>query len=447
MNNGKRNVLASIAVWALCSQSPELSHASVSTRQSMYGIRTAVAASHDLAVVSRFGASSEGESAIDIPEGVFVFRRSSDSWELESTLSARESAPGFGWAVAASRTTLAVSSPGAEPQPSGPDGLLDESIGAVHVFRKDAGGWDSPERLSIHSRIEGKWHPLTGFGRSLAVDGDTLVVGAPNYGASSEESRGAVIVFSFSENTWSEVCRLVPDDGKSYEAFGTSVAIDGETIVVGAPAFVGRGYSAVYIFQRVGKTWMQVKRVVPEQPACSWFGSSVDVSGSHIVVGSGRQDAFNHVEPLCSGMYRCRGCVPTEGTAFILARKSDGKWGSPVRLTEHSHDDHSGCHTTVSIGPQLCVVRERVIVNEADLSGLSTLRIFKTTDSGTWPLSSELEEDTRKLTTTAAISGLEVLVTTIGRQSEEEACTIARVLRPQNDSVIPAKGSALVVCD
>ena len=73
------------------------------------------------------------------------------------------------------------------------------------------------------------------FGISVAIDGDTAVAGAPLDNNGDLSNQGAAYVFTRSGTTWTEQQKLTASDGKANDLFGTSVAIDGDTVVAGAP--------------------------------------------------------------------------------------------------------------------------------------------------------------------------------------------------------------------
>jgi hypothetical protein len=137
------------------------------------------------------------------------------------------------------------------------------------------------------------------FGTSVAMDGDTLVVGAPGPGLTSA---GAVYVFTRAPGeTWTQSAKLTSSDGSPGDGLGTAVAIDGETIVAGAPGD-DNGAGSVYLFARTGAaTRTQTDRVTAsDRLAGDALGSAVDVDGDVIVAGApaddlpGENNAANH---------------------------------------------------------------------------------------------------------------------------------------------------------
>lgn len=125
------------------------------------------------------------------------------------------------------------------------------------------------------------------FGYAVAVDGNTAVVGAPTDDGAREKS-GAAYVFQFDGAAWQEIARLVAGDGAAHDGFGRSVAIDGDVIVVGAngndeTVFNG---GAVYVFRRDGERWVQEAKITPGNALDAFFGWSVALSGPALIVGA-----------------------------------------------------------------------------------------------------------------------------------------------------------------
>jgi len=153
------------------------------------------------------------------------------------------------------------------------------------------------------------------FGHSAAISGDTVVVGAwgedsastainGDQGDNSAENAGAAYVFVRSGGVWSQQAYLKPFNTGSFDLFGISVAIDGDTIVVGAPwedgSSVGvdgpdndgaNGSGAAYVFVRTGATWTQQAYLKASNTgAGDQFGVSVAVSGDTVIVGAWEED-------------------------------------------------------------------------------------------------------------------------------------------------------------
>ena len=124
--------------------------------------------------------------------------------------------------------------------------------------------------------------------RSIDIDGDTIVAGA-NLNDDNGFNAGAVFIFvRAADGTWSEQAKLYPTVPVSGGLFGNSVAIDGDVIVVGAPESGSPKTGRAYIFERSGTTWTEKLDFAPTNPGSSnaHIGNSVDIDGATAIVGS-----------------------------------------------------------------------------------------------------------------------------------------------------------------
>ena len=120
------------------------------------------------------------------------------------------------------------------------------------------------------------------FGKSVSISGDTGLVGA--WGDNS--NTGAAYVFLRSGTSWSQQAKLTATDATSTDQFGWSVAIDADTAVIGAP-FDNSNTGAVYVFTRSGTTWSQQTKLTADDAfSRDFFGWSVAISGNTIIVGA-----------------------------------------------------------------------------------------------------------------------------------------------------------------
>lgn len=158
------------------------------------------------------------------------------------------------------------------------------ATGAVYIFKRIDGAWVEQVRIA---GAEGN----SGFGEAVAISGDTIVVGAWKHG-----SNGAAFVFVRSGDEWIEQAKLEPANPTPAEEFGRSVEIEGDSIIVGSlrvtfPDALTSG--AAYVFARTGDTWAMQGFLTPPNPvAQQQTGKSVAISGDTAVVGNPSDDAF-----------------------------------------------------------------------------------------------------------------------------------------------------------
>jgi hypothetical protein len=128
------------------------------------------------------------------------------------------------------------------------------------------------------------------FGAAVAIDGDTLVVGAPG----RESSRGAAYVYRRSHQTWTEAAVLVASNGAAGHRFGAAVAIAADRIIVGAPGVLGQvdiaGFAYVFARQTDG-TWIEEHVLVADNAEeGDDFGVAVAATVDRFVVGAPGED-------------------------------------------------------------------------------------------------------------------------------------------------------------
>jgi len=168
--------------------------------------------------------------------------------------------------------------------------------GSAYVFTRTGGTWSQQGHLFADDAAAGDE-----FGDSVAISGDTIVVGAYGDVNAAGDIAGSAYVFTRTGTTWSQQDHLFADDAAAGDNFGYSVAIDGDTIVVGAysdDTAAGADAGSAYVFTRTGSTWSQQDHLFADDAAAyDYFGGSVaiDVCSS----GAGAPGASNNI---CSPM-------------------------------------------------------------------------------------------------------------------------------------------------
>lgn len=172
-------------------------------------------------------------------DGVGIYTGSGSTWTPQAFLQGATSFSGFGAAVALLGDTLIID------EPSG-------TAGTCHVYQRAGSTWSATATLQPAESTAGD-----GLCASLAIDADTLLIGAPNATTGIETNSGAAYVYVRSNGVWTEQARLTAPLVAADAQFGASVAVRGNTAVVGAingfPGEATRG--AAYVYQRTGNTW------------------------------------------------------------------------------------------------------------------------------------------------------------------------------------------------
>lgn len=244
----------------------------------------------------------------------YVFERSSaGGWTEVAKLLPSDGAAKdwFGAASAISGDTVAV---GADYH----DHFALQS-GAVYLFEPDASGrWRQVAEL-----LPGPLDTTSGsslFGASLAMSGDTLVVGASHDDDQANGSGAAYVYERDPDGAWVEVAKLLPSDGGAFDSFGRTVAVSGETVVVGSPSHDDPALAAgaAYVFERSSAgSWIEVARLQPsDSEAHQSFGGSVALAGDRLVVGAYNDDQSDR----------------DAGAAYLFVRDPSGRWNEVVKF-------------------------------------------------------------------------------------------------------------------
>jgi hypothetical protein len=260
-----------------------------------------VALSGDTALV---GASSRTVGGQALQGAAYIFTNSNGIWTQQGELIAGDGTSGdeFGASVALYGDTALVGAP--FHTVNGNSGQ-----GVVYVFARSGTTWSQQAILTAGTSLDE-------FGSSVALSGDTALVGALGSTVGGNSSRGAAYVFTRSGTSWTQQQQLTAGDGGASDYLGSSVALDGDTALIGAPSHNLEG--AAYVFARSGTSWGQQGELTAADGALgSDFGCSVALSGDSALVG-----AWNHAV----------GSTAPQGAAYVFTRSST-TWSQQAELT------------------------------------------------------------------------------------------------------------------
>jgi hypothetical protein len=191
------------------------------------------------------------------------------------------------------------------------------------------------------------------LGFSVAVDGDTMIAGAP--GNASPQA----FVFVRSGDTWIEQARLTANTASEPDEYGSSVAVSGDIAVVGAPSQSRRARNglpsrlfagAAYVYRRTGTSWVQEAQLEPSNAAANvdFFGSSVAASGDTVLVSGHGEDAAAGAPPSDTS-------AASSGAVYVFVRDG-GAWNEQARLKASNADAGDFFGLSVSIAGDTAVV-------------------------------------------------------------------------------------------
>ena len=175
------------------------------------------------------------------------------------------------------------------------------------------------------------------FGSSVAICGETAVIGAPGDDAGEEEGAGAAYIFVRSGGVWTQEAKLTVGDPSAGDELGSQVALSGDTALIGAWRHATAGNEAAgaaYVFARSGGVWTQEAELTADVPdSFDWFGAGVALSGDTALIGAPNRDVAGKV---------------WAGAAYVFAR-SGGVWTQEAELTADISADYDNFGTSVAV--------------------------------------------------------------------------------------------------
>ncbi|MEZ6017680.1 MAG: hypothetical protein R3F49_21405 [Planctomycetota bacterium] len=228
--------------------------------------------------------------------------------------------------------------------------------GAAYVYRSVNGQWLEEQELrapapEIHDN----------FGTSVDVQGDLAVIGAPDFPYSSFSGTGRVWIFRRVQGTWAIEAELHGSGAGWDSGFGRSVALDGDTIIVGAFSAGGRG---AYVFEFNGTTWNETQRFIA--PGTGLFGSAVALAGDVALVAD-RYEAF--------------GTVLNAGAVHVYHR-DNGVWTEEAVLSESPPQDAAYFGAPLEFDGDVAAIGSR---------GSGEVRLFRRGPTG-WAMEQRLKD-------------------------------------------------------
>ncbi|MFT3771417.1 MAG: MYXO-CTERM sorting domain-containing protein [Minicystis sp.] len=232
-----------------------------------------VAISGDTAIVG-----AHGENNVYLGVGVvYVFVRNNGVWTFQQRLVASDQVAydSFGYSVSISGDTAVIGAPDVGSPPK-------IHVGAAYVFVRVGSTWTEQAKIPSPNQID-----FDAFGASVSISGDTALVGTD-----SSQSVSRAFAYVRSGGVWTLQAQLIPSVQLFSTRYGSALAITGDTAIVGAPAEPDPNNNSIklgaaYIFARSGATWAQKARLVASTPTSQMkFGCSVAIEGNTVLVGA-----------------------------------------------------------------------------------------------------------------------------------------------------------------
>jgi hypothetical protein len=287
-----------------------------------------VAINEDYAIVGAYRKN-------DLHGSAYVFERDGTSWTQRAELGPDGFACGFGDSVSISGDYAIIGERGYAERDNGYHRL--SSNGTAYVFKRDDTGWTRQavlkgSGLTSHAR----------FGDAVSICGNYAVAAAEFNYDPSRQIYGAVYIFERDGINWTQRANLSGTSSLIADAFGRSVSISEDYVVIGWPGDDDNGIDSgsIYIHERQGTNWEQQTRLkAADGGGGDDFGCSVSISGDFVVIGADRIDEG----------------VRDTGCAYVYKRDVTG-WRQYTKLTalDAAYDDYFG--NSVSIEGNYVIV-------------------------------------------------------------------------------------------
>ncbi len=265
----------------------------------------------------------------------------------------------FGYSISTNGADVFIGSPR--------NGESCQNCGAVYVYAFDGKDWIQKQKLMPEALVERSF-----FGAAVDVFEDYAVIGAHG----TNDYRGKIYVYKNNGLLWELEAELIPDDLQKSDLFGSSVALDGENIVVGAHGADDNGSrsGAAYFYQKDQDVWSLVNRVVASNGGSSdTFAGEVDISGEYAVIGS-------HLFANEQGRI---------GSAYVF-HLVDGQWVEEAMLTSDEPQDWD------YFGVDVVIIQDTIVVGSSfdDDRGLQSGSVYVFERYGQqWDITSKLVAD------------------------------------------------------
>ncbi len=243
-----------------------------------------------------------------------------------------------------------------------------DTSGSAYIFvRSETGEWTQQAKLNASDGAAGDY-----FGYSVTVNDDgTTLIGA--WGDDDQGSlSGSAYVFVYSETGWTQQAKLTASDGAVNNLFGRSVSISDNTVLVGA-VFNRTAY--VFVRSETGEWTQQAKLTASDLVPGGYFAFSVSLDGNTALIGDFGDAGSGH----------------SSGSAYIFIRSETGVWTQQAKLTasDSAADDYFG--HSVCVDGDIALIGARYDDDKGDNSG--SAYVFVRSSDGIWTQHSKLSAD------------------------------------------------------
>lgn len=345
------------------------------------------------------GAPGDDVPAANEAGSAYVFVRTGSIWIRQTKLTANDAASNdaFGTSVSIEGNTVVVGAPD-------DDNAGGSNAGSAYIFNRTLGttAWGTNVWALTQKLLASDAAPNDAFGTSVAISGNTAAVGSPDDDHAGGSDAGSVYVFFRAAgipNPWSQQAKLTANDGAADDNFGLSVAVSINTVVVGSPEDdlpAGNDAGSAYAFFRIGSVWaQQAKLTASDAAGGDEFGTSVAISGETALIGAPEEDNANGADA---------------GSAYAFLR-TKGLWSQQAKLTANDGAIDDAVGTSVAISGNIALLGAPGFESNVNTDKGKVYQFFRV--NGAWSLREGFDYAVRagaEFGSAVAMSGLTAIV-------------------------------------
>lgn len=275
------------------------------------------------------GADSDDEDATGsnpFPSSgsAYIFMRTGNTWLQVQKLVAshRTGSEYFGLAVSIDTNFLVIGAPGDSKDTAGVNPY--SGAGSAYIFIRTGANWTLQQKIIAPDRSS-----IDGFGRSVAISGDHIIIGAPTSDASSQpgfQNTGSAYVFQKNNTRWNFAQKLSSSEIQQNDEFGSAVSISGDLLAIGAfsrDEFLQGNYlynaGRTYMFKKGTAGWSQTQVLMAgDRESGDRFGYNISLDGDHFISGAYEEDHDENGQNFLSNA----------GSSYIYEKVNAAGWNT-----------------------------------------------------------------------------------------------------------------------
>ena len=200
-----------------------------------------------------------------------------------------------------------------------------ESTGAAYIYEWNGTAWVEETKITASDGAANDQ-----FGSSVSIDSNRAIIGAP-VGTDSGVNSGVAYVYTRNITAWVEEAKLVPSDGADVDYFGFEVSIENDRVIIGAPFDDDNGgeSGSAYIFKWNGTAWVEEGKLIASYGAANdQFGLDVSINSDRAISGTPYTDSGTGSHSGAASIYKWNGTAWVEEAKLTASDAALGDWFS-----------------------------------------------------------------------------------------------------------------------